>query len=157
MLVYILLIQNPVWNVEPETLLNRILFTKQKGRVLDNKWCEISHFPTHPDVFETAYNFTRIRPFVYTKPVIVLTETASFWKRSQEWFKGTSTPGYGQKICCFKNARTLAVEDLIKPRANGRNIVGQQLPTTDATCCVSSAHPVVGSGCKKFKVGQTFF
>ena len=31
----------------------------------------------------------------------------------------------------------------IRPRANGRNIVGQQLPTLlDVTCCVPFAHPV---------------
>ena len=132
MLIYILLIQNPV----QETLLNPSLYTKQKRCVLDHKWYDRNKATFRSDIFETAYNFTRIRPFVHTKPVNALTENASFWKHSQEWFKGPSTPGYGQKICGFKNVRTLVVEDLIKPRANGHNIVGQQLPTTDVTCCV---------------------
>ena len=45
-------------------------------------------------------------------------------------------------------------------RANGRNIVGQQLPTLlDVTCCVrlhTLLHDVVGCFCAKFETGQTF-
>ena len=46
-----------------------------------------------------------------------------------------------------------------KPRANGRNIVGQQLPTLlDVTCCVRlhTLLHVVGCCCAKFETGQTF-
>ena len=46
----------------------------------------------------------------------------------------------------------------VKPRANGRNIVGQQLPTLlDVTCCVRlhTLLHVVGC-CAKFETGQTF-
>ena len=47
----------------------------------------------------------------------------------------------------------------LKPRANGRNIVGQQLPTLlDSIPCVR-LHTVlhdVGSCCAKFETGQTF-
>ena len=48
---------------------------------------------------------------------------------------------------------------LIKPRANGRNNVAQQLPTLlDVTCCVSlhTLLHVVGSCYVKFETGQTF-
>ena len=47
---------------------------------------------------------------------------------------------------------------LLKPHANGRNIVGQQRPTLlDITCCVRlHTHPVVGSCRTKFETGQTF-
>ena len=47
----------------------------------------------------------------------------------------------------------------IKPRSNGRNIVGQQLPTLlDVTCCVRlhTLLHVVGCCCAKFETGQTF-
>ena len=46
----------------------------------------------------------------------------------------------------------------VKPRANGRNIFGQQLPTLlDATCCVRCMLLlVVGSCCAKFEIAQTF-
>ena len=46
----------------------------------------------------------------------------------------------------------------VKPRANGRNIFGQQLPTLlDATCCVRCRLVlVVGSCCAKFKIAQIF-
>ena len=47
----------------------------------------------------------------------------------------------------------------LKPRANGRNIVGQQLPTLlDVTCCVRlhTLLHVVGCCCAKFESGQTF-
>ena len=47
----------------------------------------------------------------------------------------------------------------LKPRANGRNIVGQQLPTLlDVTCCVRlhTLLHVVGCCCAKFETGQTF-
>ena len=60
--------------------------------------------------------------------------------------------------------RGLAFKRFIKPRASGRNIVGQLLPTLwDVTCSVS--HPVVccymflrviGSCCAKVESGQTF-
>ena len=41
---------------------------------------------------------------------------------------------------------TLKLFGSVKPRANGRNIVGQQLPTLlDVGCC-----------CAKFETGQTF-
>ena len=47
----------------------------------------------------------------------------------------------------------------IRPSANGRNIVGQQLPTLlDVTCCVRlhTLLHVVGCCCAKFETGQTF-
>ena len=47
----------------------------------------------------------------------------------------------------------------LKPRANGRNIFGQQLPTLlDVTCCVRlyTLLHVVGCCCAKFETGQTF-
>ena len=47
----------------------------------------------------------------------------------------------------------------IKPRSNGRNIVGQQLPTLlDVTCCVRlhTLLHVVGCCCAKFETGETF-
>ena len=47
----------------------------------------------------------------------------------------------------------------VKPRVNGRNIVGQQLPTLlDVTCCVrlQTLLHVVGCCCAKFETGQTF-
>ena len=47
----------------------------------------------------------------------------------------------------------------VKPRANGRIIVGKQLPTLlDVICCVR-LHTLlrgVGSFCTKFETGQTF-
>ena len=43
----------------------------------------------------------------------------------------------------------------VKPRANGRNIVGQQLPTlSDVTCC-ARLHTLCML-LRKFEVGQTF-
>jgi len=47
----------------------------------------------------------------------------------------------------------------LKPRTNGRNIVGQQLPTLlDVTCCVRlhTLLHVLGCCCAKFETGQTF-
>ena len=47
----------------------------------------------------------------------------------------------------------------LKPRVNGRNIVGQQLPTlVDVTCCVRfhTVLHVVRCCCAQFKTGQTF-
>ena len=47
----------------------------------------------------------------------------------------------------------------VKPRANGGNIVGQQLPTLlDVTCCIRlhTLLHVVGCCCAKFETGQTF-
>ena len=47
----------------------------------------------------------------------------------------------------------------VKPRANGRNIVGQQLSTLfDVTCCVRlhTLLHVVACCCAKFEAGQTF-
>ena len=47
----------------------------------------------------------------------------------------------------------------MKPRANGRNIVGQQLPTLlDVTCCfrLHALLHVVACCCAKFETGQTF-
>ena len=45
----------------------------------------------------------------------------------------------------------------VKPRANGRNIVGQQLPTLlDVTCCVRLYTLLHVGGCAKFETGQTF-
>ena len=47
----------------------------------------------------------------------------------------------------------------LKARANGRNIIGQQLPTLlDVTCCVrlQILLHVVGCCCAKFETGQTF-
>ena len=47
----------------------------------------------------------------------------------------------------------------LKPRANGRNIVDQQLPTLlDVTCCVRlhTLLHVAGCCCAKFETGQTF-
>ena len=49
--------------------------------------------------------------------------------------------------------------NIVKPRANGRNIVGQQLPTLlDVTCCVRlhTLLHVVGSCCAKLDTGQSF-
>ena len=54
---------------------------------------------------------------------------------------------------------TLKLFGCVKPRANGGNIVGQQLPTLlDVTCCVRlyTLLPVVGCCCAKFETGQTF-
>ena len=45
---------------------------------------------------------------------------------------------------------------MVKPHANRRNIVGQQLPTLlDVTCCLPFAHPVACC-CAKFETSQTF-
>ena len=47
----------------------------------------------------------------------------------------------------------------MKPRANGRNIVGQQLPTMlEVTCCVRlhTLLHVVGCCCAKFETGQAY-
>ena len=47
----------------------------------------------------------------------------------------------------------------LKPRANGRKIVGQKLPTfLDVTCCVrlNNLLHVVASCCAKFETNQTF-
>ena len=47
----------------------------------------------------------------------------------------------------------------LKPRVNGRSIVGQQLPTLlDVTCCVRlhTLLHVVGCCCTKFETRQTF-
>ena len=54
------------------------------------------------------------------------------------------------------------INSVINLRANGRNVVGQQLPTLDVTCCVrlhTLLHVVacdVGSCWAKFETGQTF-
>ena len=56
---------------------------------------------------------------------------------------------------CFLSRRQFTA----KPRANGRNIVGQQLPTLlDVTCCVRlhTLLHVVGCCCAKFETDQTF-
>ena len=48
---------------------------------------------------------------------------------------------------------------VLKPRANGRNVVGLQLPTwLDVTCCVRlhTLLHVVAFCSAKFKTGQTF-
>ena len=53
----------------------------------------------------------------------------------------------------------LGIRRPLKPRANGRNIVGHQLPTVlDVTCCVClhTLLRVVGSCGAKFKTSQTF-
>ena len=53
----------------------------------------------------------------------------------------------------------LRTVSIVTPRANGRNIVGQQLPTLlDVTCCVRlhTLLHVVGCCCAKFETGQTF-
>ena len=50
-------------------------------------------------------------------------------------------------------------EFIVRLRANGRNIVDQQLPTLlDATCCVRlhTLLHVVACCCAKFETGQTF-
>ena len=50
----------------------------------------------------------------------------------------------------------------LKPRANGRNIVGQQLPILLDVTCFSFCAPccmllrVIGTCCAKFETGQTF-
>ena len=47
---------------------------------------------------------------------------------------------------------------ILKPRANRRNIVGQQLPTLLNVTCFVPLHTllhVVGSCCAKFEIGQT--
>ena len=49
--------------------------------------------------------------------------------------------------------------NIVKPRANGCNIVGQQLPTLlDVTCCVRlhTLLHVIGSCCAKLDTGQSF-
>ena len=58
----------------------------------------------------------------------------------------------------------LQLFNTLKPRANGRNIVGQQLPnivlhvaSVCTPCCMLfMLLPVVGSCCAKFVTGQTF-
>ena len=53
----------------------------------------------------------------------------------------------------------LGIRRPLKPRANGRNIVGHQLPTLlDVTCyvCLHTLLHVVGSCGAKFKTSQTF-
>ena len=68
--------------------------------------------------------------------------------------------------CCSGNESALQDQDhfssfyaySLKPRANGRNIVGQQFPTSlDDTCCVRlhTLLHVVGSCCAKFETDQT--
>ena len=62
------------------------------------------------------------------------------------------------------SARLVMTFICLKPRANGRNIVGQQLLTLlDVTCCVRLYTllqviilRVVGSCCATFETGQTF-
>ena len=54
---------------------------------------------------------------------------------------------------------TLKLFGSVKPHANGRNIVGQQLPSLlDVTCCVRlyTLLHVVGCCCAKSETGQTF-
>ena len=52
---------------------------------------------------------------------------------------------------------TLKLFGSVKPRANGRNIVSQQLLTLlDVTCCVRLYIRLHVGGCAKFKTGQTF-
>ena len=47
---------------------------------------------------------------------------------------------------------TLKLFGSVKPRANGRNIVGQQLPTLlDVTCCVGLYTLLHVGGCAKMK------
>ena len=58
-------------------------------------------------------------------------------------------------ILIFVNPRVPPSKSL-KPRANGRNIVGHQLPTLlDVTCCVRLHTPSVACCCAKFETGQT--
>ena len=52
---------------------------------------------------------------------------------------------------------TLKLFGSVKPRANGRNIVSQQLLTLlDVTCCVRLYIRLHVGGCAKFETGQTF-
>ena len=58
-----------------------------------------------------------------------------------------------------KYATTRIAYSNLRLRANGRNIVDQQLPTLlDVTCCVRlhTLLHVVGCCCAKFETGQTF-
>ena len=58
-------------------------------------------------------------------------------------------------ILIFVNPRVPPSKSL-KPRANGSNIVGHQLPTLlDVTCCVRLHTPSVACCCAKFETGQT--
>ena len=60
---------------------------------------------------------------------------------------------------CATNLSKFKIARSLKPRANRRNIVGQQLPTLlDVTCCVRlhTVLHVVGCCCAKFETGQTF-
>ena len=66
-----------------------------------------------------------------------------------------------KRSVALKTLKTLknTIVSLVKPRANGRNIVDQQLPTLlDVTCCVRlhTLLHVVGCCCAKFETGQTF-
>ena len=75
-------------------------------------------------------------------------------------------PQFGLKIRGRRAPRALLLDPplvvtlgILTPRANGRNIVGQQLPTLlDVTCCVRlhTLLHVVACCCAKFETGQTF-
>ena len=59
----------------------------------------------------------------------------------------------------FSNIQQFSTVCTVKPRENGRNIVGQQLLTlSDVTCCVHlyTLLRVVESCCAKFETGETF-
>ena len=84
--------------------------------------------------------------------------------RSQKKFFRLFGPQFGLKIRGRWAPRALLLDPplvltlgSLKPRANGRNIVGQQLPTLlDVTCCVRLHTPlhVVACCCAKFETGQ---
>ena len=62
-------------------------------------------------------------------------------------------------ILSFSNRKQFFTVCTVKPRANGRNIVGQQLLTlSKVTCCVrlQTLLHVVACYCAKFETGQTF-
>ena len=66
-----------------------------------------------------------------------------------------------KRSVALKTLKTLknTIVSIVKPRANGRNIVDQQLPTLlDVTCCVRLHILLHGVGCccAKFETGQTF-
>ena len=57
-----------------------------------------------PIVLKPHFSLTN-QPSVHKKPVNLLTETASFFKRSPEWFKAPFPNPPTDQICGFKNVR----------------------------------------------------
>ena len=66
---------------------------------------------------------------------------------------------YSVQVCLLFSNSLLYIFRMLKPRANGHNIVGRQLPTLlDVTCCprLHILLHVVASCCAKFETVQTF-